>query len=163
MIEYNVMVDKIRQRFNECYETVKPRHNLPKIPIKFNLKGTCGGQFQIENQECCFRINAGLAMRNIEEYLKQIIPHEFCHYMNRKSTQRSHGRNWQYYMINYFGLMPDRCHKMDTSETRQRRKRFTYICECNEFELGPIRHRKIQLENATYRCRTCRSPLKLKQ
>jgi len=157
----------IRTKLTECYEIAKERgHDLPEIDARFDLKGTCAGQFCTKFGHKYFRFNLALAKENIEDYLSRTIPHEFAHYIqriedNKRMYGRSkpHGREWKNIMIRVFGLSPDRCHKYDTSVVKkQRRGSQTYKCSCREFVFGPVKHRNAQ-NGSQYICRTCRETL----
>ncbi|MCQ3823129.1 SprT-like domain-containing protein, partial [Streptococcus agalactiae] len=69
-----------------------------------------------------FRLNKDLLTMNFEEFHKQIIPHEVSHYITRKRwglKVKPHGSEWRSVMTDCFGLVPDRCHQMDTSLSSQ--------------------------------------------
>jgi SprT protein len=149
--------------FAKCYETAKEHgYNLDEIDIRFDIRGTTAGYFCEKLGHRFFRVNLGLAHQNLDDYLKQIVPHEFCHYINRVEDKRTnrrtkpHGREWKLLMVRVFDLNPDRCHSYDTSEVCQRRGNyFKYTCGCQEMMIGAVRHRRIQCERKKYFCRRC--------
>lgn len=171
----SVTVEAIENAFEECYKIAKDRGlNLPNIPIKWDLKGTTAGMFCYRNfTNFYFRVNIILAQNNLDDYVKQVVPHEFAHYIvyykyfneNRLYLKkpRPHGSEWKYVMEYWFGLNPDRCHRYDTSAVRRTKKKmdreFVYACGCSKFKFTAIRHRRAQSNN-TYVCRACRKQLK---
>ena len=159
-------IQLIRDKFDECYEIAKAKgKDLPKIDIRFDLKGTCGGQFCTKYGHRYFRINVELAHANIDDYLSQTVPHEFAHYIQRMDDMKSfgrskpHGYEWKMIMIQYFGLSPDRCHNYDTNEIKKRRRGSQiYKCGCQTFVFGPVKHQNAQ-RGSRYSCRKCRETL----
>lgn len=154
---------QVRDAFAECYKTAsKKGYNLDEIEIRFDLKGTCGGQFCWKYGKMYFRVNLQLAHENIDDYLKQTVPHEFCHYIQRMEDKnvfyrsQPHGYEWKSLMLDVFNLDPKRCHNYDTSNVKQRRgTKYIYKCNCMEHPLGAIRHRNFERGKRLYRCRRC--------
>ena len=68
---------------------------------------------------------------------------------------RPHGREWQGIM-HAFGVSPRRTADYDLSGIPMRRqRRFTYRCECRDYELTTTRHKKVLAGNGFYVCREC--------
>jgi len=159
------VIQMVENKYNECYEIAKAKGiDLPKIDIEWNLKGTCAGQFCIRIGRKYFRVNLELAQQNIEEYLNQTVPHEFCHYITRHKYSYSvapHGAEWKNAMVQFFGLDPRLCHSYDVSQVKQGRGRFEYKCSCKTFSIGPVRHKRLQMNPDKYYCPTCRGNLVL--
>lgn len=158
----------IEDKYNECYKIAKTKgYDIPKIDIDWSLKGTVAGMFCVKFARKYFRVNLELAKQNMEDYLKQTIPHEFSHYIVRAKESKNiyhrpapHGWEWKNIMVSVFGLAPKRCHSYDVSTVRQgRRNRFEYKCSCNTFVIGAIRHRNLQINPTKYRCRICKGHL----
>ena len=155
----------VENRFNECYAIAKAKgYDLPKIEIDWSLKGMVAGMFCTQFARRFFKVNLTLAKDNLEDYLKQTVPHEFSHYIVRAVAAKNifgrpkpHGREWKNVMIRVFGLDPKRCHSYDVSVRRG--CRFEYKCACQSFKLGPTRHRRLQRNPQYYKCKNCRGYL----
>lgn len=149
----------IRKRFDECYNVVP---NLPKIEIDFSLKGRVAGMFCRRIGKSYFRVNLFLAKNNLDDYLRQTIPHEFCHYyvIHNFGRVQSHGWEWKNAMRTLFGLDPKRCHNYDVSQSQGRATtKYEYKCNCKTFFIGAVRHRRLKLNPFHYRCAYCNSTL----
>jgi SprT protein len=154
----------VEDRYNECYEIAKTKgYDLPKIRIDWSLKGTVAGMFCIKFNEKYFRVNLELAKQNMEDYLKQTIPHEFSHYIVRAKESKNigrrsapHGWEWKNIMVSVFGLDPKCSHSYDVSTVRQgNRNRFEYKCSCSNYVLGAVRHHRLQMNPTRYQCCNC--------
>jgi SprT protein len=157
----------ILNKFNECYDILEEMRGIriPVIPVKFNLKGCTGGQYRYGKEEY-FRINLQLAEQNLDEYLKQVVQHEFSHYAVHSiygHNCKPHGKEWKTIMLFVFNLEPKTYHDMDTStvKTRNVTSNYLYNCGCQEFNLTRIRHNKIQ-KGKIYYCRRCGKQIKFK-
>jgi len=164
---YDLVKQAVTDRFNECYEMARKRANLdlPKIPIQFNLKGCTAGMFCWNWTTGRFRVNLVIAKENLEDYLKDTVPHEFCHYIVHHKyfssfyKPKPHGREWKNAMVTIFGLHPSRCHTYNVTNARQRRRKtYTYKCACRTMEIGEIRHRRA-LSGKRYYCGICHTPI----
>lgn len=157
----------IEQKYNECYEIAKAKgYDLPKINIEWNLRGTVAGMFCWQGNRMFFRVNEELAKANLDDYLKQTIPHEFSHYIVRARYEnfgygiKPHGWEWKKIMLKVFGLEPHRCHKYDVSAVKQNRRHYVYVCACNKkYPLGAKRHRNLLMNPKKYFCPKCKSHL----
>lgn len=156
--------DAIQNRYDECYDIAKAKgYDLPKIPIHWNLKGMVAGQFCSRYGGCFFKVNVELARANMDDYLRQTVPHEFAHYIVRKSFNHeyfynrptAHGHEWKSVMVKVFSLAPKRCHNYDVSQVAQRRGRYEYTCGCKTFKLGPVRHFRLRRDPKHYWCPRC--------
>ena len=142
----------IENRYNECYEIAKQAgYDLPKIDIEWNLKGTVAGMFCVRFARKYFSVNLELAKNNLEDYLKQTVPHEFSHYIvnavaakNIYEKPKAHGQQWKNTMVRVFGLDPLRCHSYDTSQlTGRHEKPYIYKCLCQEHHMTKLLHRRM--------------------
>jgi len=139
-----------------CLNLISPR-------VSFKLKGRTAGKACISANEV--RYNAVLLEENGEAFLKRTVPHEVAHIVAHKLADRDfiyrikpHGEEWEAVMRD-FGLNSSRCHRYDTTNSRQPRKRsevFEYKCSCRTFKFTIIRHRRV-LKGARYTCKSCRS------
>lgn len=158
--------EAINKAFDKCYEVAYSRaKNLPKIDIKWDLKGTTAGQFRVRNYRPHFRVNLQLASENLEDYINQTIPHEFCHYLvwnddrlNGLFRSRPHGGEWKFYMTVWFNRVPKVTHNYDVSNAC-RGRRFEYKCVCSTHWLSAIKHRRAQ-KGLPYTCKKCRTVVK---
>jgi len=93
------------------------------------------------------------------DYLRQTYLHELAHLIcHRKyKCKKGHGKEWKSVM-KILGADPKRCHKMDVSELRIKRKRFSYKCSCREIDVSLIRHNKIK-KGKKYICTICGSDI----
>jgi SprT protein len=150
----------IEDKVNECYNKIAkvfPDINIPKLPVHFDLKGHCGGMFCHTK----YRFNLEIAKNNREHYLKQVIPHEIAHQLNRIKygyNVKPHGREWQNIMIVVFGLTPERCHSYETQAARKVSRPYVYKCNCREFHLTSIIHNRM-LQGQTRICLKCKGKL----
>lgn len=151
----------IEQKYNECYEIAKAKgYDLPKIGIEWNLRGAVAGQFCNRYGRLFFKVNMALAKANLDDYLKQTVPHEFSHYIVRQRYGRmakAHGWEWKQTMLSVFGLYPHRCHSYDVSAVKQNRRHYQYKCPCGKtYNLGAKRHRLLQWNQRKYWCGACK-------
>ena len=140
--------------------------DLPAATIDFSLRGLCAGQARIErNGHTCLRINRQLLMENLDDFLRNTIPHEVAHlvvnwpYRNRRLRPRPHGQEWQAVMKDCFGLEPVRCHNYRTTPARVVQRPFLYACSCREHRLTSIMHKRISRSSQAL-CKACRTPLR---
>jgi len=161
------VIQMVENKYNECYEIAKTKGiDLPKIDIQWNLHGACAGQFCIRFNRKFFRVNLELAEQNLEKYLDQTVPHEFCHYIVRHKYSYNvnvapHGTEWKNAMVQIFGIAPHRCHSYDVSQVKHCRGRFEYKCSCRTFSIGPVRHKRLQMNPKKYYCPSCNGNLVL--
>lgn len=145
-------------------------------PVKFvwETDRTRAGYCHFARKE--FGFNPILAAENAEDFIKQVVPHEVAHWIdkavygyqytqgrNGKRRRISHGRTWKGIMVNVYGLDPDRCHSYDVASVKTRTrivvKAFKYSCRCGTiFNLTAVRHNKI-VKGTTYHCTKCRGNL----
>ena len=156
----------IEQRYDECYKIAESKGiKLAKINIDWSLKGTVAGQFCWRGGLSFFKVNLELAQANLNDYLKQTIPHEFSHYIVRAKYKnlgysvKPHGWEWKQTMLSVFGLYPHRCHQYDVLQVKQSRRHFEYKCNCQTWQLGAKRYRNLQLNPRRYWCPTCKGHL----
>jgi SprT protein len=143
--------------------------NLPEALIDFSLRGRCAGQARVDrNGHTSLRINQQLLAENLDDFLKNTIPHEIAHlvvnWKARKKRQRPrpHGPEWQAVMQNCFELEPVRCHAYVTTPARVVPRDYLYACSCREHRLTSIMHNRISKSYHAL-CRACRTPLKFIQ
>ena len=127
--------------------------NVPvKMPtVRFDLRGHTAGQALLG--KWTIRINQELFEREGFEELYDTVGHEIAHLIAwRVYKERGHAHYWTLIMCK-FGLSPDRCHTMKTRPSR-RVRRWTYVCDCQEFRVSTCIHHKIQ-RGYTRICKRC--------
>ena len=110
--------------------------------------------------------------KGLEEYgdifINQTVVHEFAHIIQFVNFPRAtaHGREFKRIM-RMFGAEERRCHNYDlrslvggSRKTRKPQKKYSYICNCSEYDLSSIRHKRIQ-QGTVYSCVKCKSNLVL--
>lgn len=162
--------DSVRTRIRECLDIAEKYFNrtfsMPDIDM--TLRGTCAGQYMRRGDRHFIRVNRVLALENLANYMRETIPHEVAHYVTRSvygHTYRgkrvtAHGPEWKSVMVRVYGLPPTRCHQYDTSNARTRTvgKSYKYACNCKEWNLTIIRHRRV-LKGQKYTCTQCHGVL----
>lgn len=130
--------------------------------IRFDLAGTCAGQYQRQRRLHCLRFNPYLLARHLSESLHSTVPHEVAHYaaalLHPRRRIRPHGPQWQR-LMSLLCAAPDRTHRFDLTDipTRQQR-RWSYRCSCSTHDLTTTRHKRA-LGGTRYFCRKCGEPL----
>ncbi|MFB1486437.1 MULTISPECIES: SprT-like domain-containing protein [unclassified Thiocapsa] len=137
---------------------------MPRVEIRFDLRGTSAGQARMRNESfAIIRYNATLLGLHPTQFVAETVPHEVAHvvaFVKYGPRIRPHGPEWQAVM-RHFGVEPSRCHCYDVSKLRTRSlQRFLYRCSCGTHEISSIRHNRICREGAVYLCRRCRQPLR---
>lgn len=99
--------------------------------------------------------NTGLLEDNLQRYTVRTIPHEVAHIvvyavhgqLYKNGKRDSHGEAFKAQM-DAFGCENTRCHTMDTSKVRQKKrvtKKYAVKCSCGwTAHVGVVRARKIQ-------------------
>lgn len=121
--------------------------------ISFDLVGTTAGKaFQTEQH---VQLNAVLLTENIDEFEKQIIPHELSHLlvMHLYGFSGGHGDEWKHTMRR-LGLTPDRTHSLDVTNARTVKRVQGYVCGCGPHEVSTKRHNLLS-RGAKAKCRKC--------
>jgi SprT protein len=148
----------IISRFHEVRDIASEFYNFDfskiNCEIHWDLTGVCAGRCCYKDGKYFFRVNLVLAEENLEDYLAQVIPHEYAHFIVIsliKDYHGSHGSNWQGVMIGCFKLNPDRCHKYDLSSVRES---FEWHCPiCNKkYDLTKKRHNDMMFNRKTWGC-----------
>lgn len=162
---------EIRQRAEEAIRRAEKRAsnyyglNLPEAALDFSLRGRCAGQARISrNGRISLRINLQLLAENLEDFLKQTIPHEVAHLVvywqtrNQRLRPQPHGPEWQAVMRDCFGLAASRCHNYPTTPARVVPRPFLYTCNCREHHLTSVMHKRISRCGQAL-CKACRTAL----
>lgn len=120
--------------------------------ILWDLAGKFAGRAYLTHK---IRFNEQLYLRNVEEYEKNIIPHEVGHLIvNRiygRGNVRSHGKEWQD-VVRFIGGNAARTHNMDVIPARVHTK-ISMVCACGcgkQVNIGPVRYRRF-LRGVKYR------------
>jgi SprT protein len=161
-------MDRAIDRTIECFEiaTAKLAHlgRLPKYEGISLFKRSRVAGYVIPTKSNKVYLNRDLLLKNEENFLSTIIPHEVAHLfadrMNEKNenTEGPHGNAWKFVMQKVFNLEPIRCHNMDTNGIGKRVPKYRYICSCQKIDVGPKVHKKI-CHGAKYNCKKCKKSL----
>jgi SprT protein len=151
-------VNEVIKILNEKETSDKWKIQPNDLSIIFTIKGKIGGWSCYSTKTLNF--NLYLMENNIDEYMKQVIPHEVCHlFVSKKFPKASpHGWEWKIYMQR-LNLNPMRCHNMDTSivPTQIGKIQYEYKCTgCGHlFQLSKTIHNKI-LQGQRRVCGNCK-------
>lgn len=114
--------------FRRCFE-------LPSI--RWDLSGTCAGRAIWPDNR--IRFNPVLLCENTSDFIREIVPHEIAHLLNRAmngSGAKPHGPEWKTIM-RALGLEPRRCHKYDVTNARVRNvQRYILKCACRTHSIS---------------------------
>lgn len=111
------------------------------------------------------RFSKPLWVRATVEERRQVIIHEVCHVaaFARHGACQGHGHTWRALMV-FCGVKPDRCHKVDNTDLRRRRRGSrAVVCGCpgKTHTLGPVRVRHMLAGLRVYSCRQCGQKVRL--
>lgn len=91
---------------------------------------------------------------------EEVVVHEVCHVAATVLYGRSgHGPNWKRLMIRCGYAKPQRCHNIDNSDLKRKRKDKSELMRCGcsmGVIVGPVVAKRIRTKRASYRCRICR-------
>jgi SprT protein len=140
-------------------------HELPLIPVSFDLKGRAAGMYRVQNRHRSIRFNPYIFAKYPDDNIASTVPHEVAHYvvdmLYGVTSVRPHGVEWQKVMLS-LGAEPRVTGNYDLSGIPVRRqRRHTYQCACQMHQISTVRHNKIRLGKAHYFCRSCRTPIML--
>lgn len=149
-----------------------PASNIPFPEIRYDLIGKAAGQAvwrRYGNPIHTIRINPILLNENQQHIVEQTVPHEMAHVVVNqiwKVEQRmdvgGHGREWKHVM-RVFGLVPERCHNLDTSSVSKLKNRpeyhFTCRCPGRVFKLSGIKYNR-WANGVGYQCPRCKTPIR---
>lgn len=171
------LTDELKQRLFERikfyidFANQKFNSNIPMPTIEFTQRGVIAATAYDGDHK--ININPELYVRNVEEFLAQIVPHEVAHLVvyilyptkyvkvGRRwvRTVKPHGKEWKHIMTT-FGVEPQRCHDFDVSEVKRKNTRkYQYKCNCKIHYVGIGVHRKIS-KGVCYYCKSCKGMLR---
>lgn len=138
-------------------------HDLPMIPVQFDLKGRAAGMYRVHGKNRVIRYNPYLFAKYFDDNINTTVPHEVAHYvvdvLYGAHRVRPHGTEWQQVML-ALGVEPSVTGNYDLSGVPVRRQhRHSYQCACSVHQISTARHNKIQHGKARYYCRNCKSQL----
>ena len=140
------------------------------VDISFNLKGRSAGMYRARGRfgkiKREIRYNTYIFSKYFEDNLRTTVPHEVAHYVTDIAyglkNIRPHGVEWKNIMA-AFGADASVTANYDLSGIPLRKKKtYTYLCQCREHELGPVRHNRIASRRNQYYCRYCEQLLVIK-
>lgn len=162
------ILDKIKACFDKADAHYKRTLRRPTI-VHFDLKGGTAGTANPVTH--VLKFNPQLALRDWNDMINDTVPHECAHLIDyeinnkleqqqlaraaaiqsmhmfgrrRKMPKRDiHGPSWQAVM-RVLGVVPKRCHHIDTTGIVKRKARHDYKCSCGEtIVIGPKHHNAI--------------------
>lgn len=151
--------DRAKRSLAQWVELARQRYNRPLFmpTISFDLVGTTAGRAHQDKRHV--QLNAVLLTENLDEFEKQIIPHELAHLlvMHLYGFSGGHGDEWKHTMRR-LGLTPDRTHSLDVTNARTVPRMSGYACGCGPCEISTKMHNKIR-RGAKFTCQKCRKRL----
>lgn len=145
-----MVLDKVAQLIVKA--NTKYRTTLPKIEVRFDLRGRCAGQAGRWQGQWMMRFNTDMMLNEGWDHLyNNTVPHELAHVVCMyEGTDRGHGRAWRNTCIE-LGGNGERCH--NEKVTYANGKTFYYTSSNGRvIELSSVRHNKVQ-KGETYRWR----------
>jgi len=108
------------------------------------------------------KLSTPLWFKASEEEKRTVVIHEACHVIANYiyNGNQKHNKNWKSCMVKC-GLKPIRCHNIDTTELRKKRKgsvEFTCACPGKTYVLGSVRVKKWK-NGKRYFCTLCKKTL----
>jgi SprT protein len=158
----------VKQTIRKFQDKARQHYQLdfPDAEIDFSLRGRCAGQAQLTaSGKTRLRINLQLLNENLDDFLRQTIPHEIAHlvvlWQTRKARKKPkpHGPEWQRVMRDCFELKPIRCHSYQTKPARVVPRPYLYRCNCQQHMMTSIMHKRLTKKFQAL-CKQCRKPLK---
>lgn len=134
------------------------------VELSTRLK-TSGGNATYHNNT--IKLNYRLLNDN-KDHIEQTFIHELSHIVSNltNSNGRGHCDTWKRTM-SMLGKSPDRCHDMDTSKLRSKKKRHIYNCvnyNCSStYQVSSRKHNIIQNQSSKYWCSKCKSNIKYEE
>lgn len=152
---------QVQRRLDYCLKLAEQHFNraFPMPQVEYDLRGVKAGVAYLQQNR--IKLNRTLLQENPDEFIRQVVPHEFAHLIAFQCYGRvkPHGREWQAIMQELFGLPADTCHQFDVQSVQG--KTFAYRCDCQEHSLSVRRHNKVVRESAVYFCKKCHSKLEI--
>lgn len=145
-----MVLDKVAQLIVQA--NTKYRIVLPKIDVRFDLRGRCAGWAGRRHGQWFMRFNTDMMQNEGWDHLyNDTVPHELAHVVCMyEGTDRGHGRAWRN-TCRELGGSGNRCH--NEKVTYANGKTYYYTTNTGKVvELSVIRHRKVQ-SGAAYRWR----------
>ena len=135
----------------------------PVVPVSFDLQGRAAGQYRVARGKPHIRYNPWIFAKYFSDSLANTEPHEIAHYVTDRlyglRNVRPHGAEWQQVMC-LLGAEPRATARYDLSGVPVRRQqRFAYRCACMGHSITRSRHNRIRRGEATYLCRSCKTPI----
>lgn len=159
----NEIICRVEDKVIETYLAAQGLFGrLFELPsIAWDLRGVCAGRAHARKN--LIRFNPILLCENVEEFLRQTVPHEVAHLVNRELHGwfvRPHGPEWKSIM-RAFGLQPLRCHNYGVENARVfRQHRHAYQCECQQHSISQATHNRIR-RGFRYSCRCCGAVIRI--
>ena len=167
--------DRIETTVEALLNKAGAEHLYSNLTIKYNMRGKSAGQFQYKNNSYILRFNMGILETNGWEKYENTVTHEVAHLINyyRNGSYKNgkrvfpHGREFKNIM-GELGAVANTTHDYALPESVKKSNTFTYECNCQEHELGKIRHERMQKgvykgKKYSLSCKKCGQKLRLKR
>lgn len=149
--------DKVLETYLRAEQVFQRSFELPEID--WGQRGTCAGRASWRQNQ--ISLNSVLLIENRDEFIREIVPHEVAHLINRAlhgPMVKPHGSEWRSVMV-ALGQTPNRCHNFDVSNARVRtERRHTCRCKCTSHSVSQRVINRI-LRGAIYKCCHCGSAI----
>lgn len=157
--------ERVNQKIKETIDKINAHYKIGmKMPIVYyDVTGTTSGIAKYPS--LTLHLNPKLLLQNVEDTIKNTIPHEVCHLgvMNksilegRSQFPKAHGAEWKL-MMWIVGATANRCHNYDVKEIKKPVPEYEYKCLCSEpLIVGQALHNKLKTKK--YICAVCNEKL----
>lgn len=136
----NLLREAIENSVQELREKTFVKFGVDVNPgVTFDVKGMTAAEAIFDTQVLDFNLQLGVDNR--EEYLDQIVGHEYVHLVaDTLYEHRGHGKQWKDLMADY-GLRPDRHYTLNTNNiVRRVAKIYLYQCACKTWPIDAKTH-----------------------
>ncbi|WP_263146452.1 SprT family zinc-dependent metalloprotease [Pseudomonas sp. RIT-PI-AD] len=155
------MPERLHMKVEACYQQAEAffKRRFTRPEVSFKLRGQKAGVAHLTENK--LRFNPRLYQENLDNFLRQTVPHEVAHLIAHQlfgGRIQPHGEEWQLIMRGVYELPPDRCHTYAVE--RRKATRFVYRCACvdNDFPFSAQRHALVA-RGRRYFCRRCKATL----
>ncbi|NIP48529.1 MAG: hypothetical protein GWN55_07430, partial [Phycisphaerae bacterium] len=93
--KHQTVIDQLEGTIRKTEEQARRHYeiSLPSAEIDYSLRGRCAAQARVDsNGQTFLRINLQLLSDNLNDYLRQTIPHEIAHLVVNWQARKRHRR-----------------------------------------------------------------------
>lgn len=149
---HNQVLACLRSKLTLANKQLNTQYSEPKV--KYLKKGSIAGSAYAK--DWLIQLNIVMLLENGPTFIEQVVPHELAHLLVFKqygNKVKPHGVEWQYIMSKILQESPSVTHNFPTPKSK--RATYLYRCDCQEYQLSTIRHRRIQDRQTQYFCKKC--------